>query len=69
MGKILSLRLAQIVNIFNCVTFSSLISVSLKSTRHCDYRRQMLFNCITEPLNSVWGLVFTAGLQNSEICS
>lgn len=46
--KILSLSLAQIVNIFNCMTFSSLISINLKSTGHHDYRRQMLFNSITE---------------------
>lgn len=48
MGKILSLGLAQIVNIFNCVTFSSLISIKRKSTGHHDYRRQMLFNSIAE---------------------
>lgn len=48
MGKILSLSFAQIVNISNCVTFSSLINVDLEGTGHCDYGRQMLFNCITE---------------------
>lgn len=48
MGKNLSLSLAPIVNIFNCVTFSSLISVNLKSTGHHDYTREMLFNCIAQ---------------------
>lgn len=31
MGKILSLNLAQIVNVFHCLTFSGLISVDLKA--------------------------------------
>lgn len=48
MGQILSLSFAQIVDISNCVTFSCLINVNLKSSGHCDCGRQTLFNCLTE---------------------